>query len=216
MNTFGVYQTYYENVLLRNQSASSISWIGSLRAFLLLGSPILWGPVIDLGHPRLLVSCGTFFVVLGIMMTSLCTTLWQLVLAQGVCVGMGSGALFLTAVAIVPMYFTSKKSVAMGIAASGSSLGGVLYPIIFRQLQPNIGYPWTIRSIGFIALATSAVPCVTVKMPNQPEERRKIFNVEILKEIPFDIWSVAWFFANMGTYTVKSVIVLLLNPSSLC
>lgn len=133
-------------------------------------------------------------------MTSLCSTLWQFILAQGVCVGLGGGAFFLTAVATIPTYFTSKKSLAMGIAASGSSIGGIVYPIFFEKVQPQIGFSWAVRSIGFIVLATSIVPCLTIKMRIAPKGRRAIFNHHILKETKFDIWALAWFFGTMGLY----------------
>jgi len=94
INTFGEFQTFYKASLLKNVDNSNIAWIGSIRAFILLGSPILYGPIFDLGHPRLLLAAGASVLVFGIMMTSLCSTLWHLILAQGVCIGLGSGAFF--------------------------------------------------------------------------------------------------------------------------
>lgn len=49
-------------------------------------------------------------------------------------------------------------------------------------------------------LATSIVPCLTIKMRVAPKGRRAIFNHHILKETKFDLWSLAWFFGNMGLY----------------
>ena len=114
----------------------------------------MYGPIFDLGHPRLIIVLGTFLVVFGIMTTSLCTTLWQLILA---------------AVAIIPAYFANRTSLAVGIAATGSSVGGVIYPIIFYKLQPHIGFPWAERTIGFVALATSTVPLLTIRMRERPQ-----------------------------------------------
>lgn len=133
-------------------------------------------------------------------MTSLCSTLWQLILAQGVCVGLGNGAFFLTGVAMIPTYFTTKKILAMGIAASGSSIGGIIYPIFFAKVQPRLEYSWTVRCIGFIVRATSIVPCLTIKMRVAPKGRRAILNHHMLKETKYDLWSLAWFFGNMGLY----------------
>ncbi len=64
------------------------------------------------------------------MMLSLCTELWQVILAQGVCVGVGGACLFIPGVAILPTYFRKHLGLAVGIAASGSSMGGVIYPIV--------------------------------------------------------------------------------------
>ena len=109
--------------MLSAQTASNISWIGSIQAFLLLIIGVATGPIYDAGYFRTLVAVGSFLVVFGMMMTSICKDYWQVMLAQGLCVGFGSGCLFIPSVAIVSTYFTTKKSFATGIAASGSSLG---------------------------------------------------------------------------------------------
>lgn len=47
-------------------------------------------------------------------------------LAQGFCIGLGGGMLFVPSVAILPTYFSTKIGLAIGLAASGSSMGGEL------------------------------------------------------------------------------------------
>lgn len=201
INAFGVFQSYYAEELLKGTSNSTISWIGTLTSFLLCASPLSWGPIFDRGNIRALVLFGSGSVVFGIMMTSLCNAYWQLMLAQGFCVGIGGGCTFLTATSILPTYFAKKRSLAMGIAASGSSLGGIIYPIVFHQLQPKIGFGWSVRIIGFLALATLAVPCTVMRsrVP-KPTTRRKIFDTTILREIPFQTFNVATFFGFVGQY----------------
>ncbi|KAI5363981.1 Putative major facilitator superfamily, MFS transporter superfamily [Septoria linicola] len=201
INAFGVFQTYYKGTLLLDTSNSSISWIGTLTSFFLCASPISWGPVFDVGNPRLLVLFGSFSVVFGIMMTSLCEEYWQLILAQGVCCGIGGGCLFITATSILPSYFSSKRALVMGISASGSSLGGVVYPLIFKYVQPTeLGFGWAVRIIGFIAILTLAIPCIVIKPRVRPPGRRKIFDASILKEVPFQIMNLATFFGFVGQY----------------
>lgn len=198
--TVGVFQTYYSTTLIPDRSASSIAWIGTLTSFLLCASPISWGPVFDLGNPRLLVLFGSFVVVFGIMMTSLCHEYWQLLLAQGIICGIGGGALFISATGILPTYFSSKRALAMGIAASGSSLGGIIYPLIITNVQPVLGFGWSMRIVGFIALVTLAIPCAVIKPRMKPKGARKIFDVDILKEVPYEILNLATFFGFVGQY----------------
>ncbi|QIW99656.1 hypothetical protein AMS68_005174 [Peltaster fructicola] len=200
INAFGVFQTYYSTDLLAGTSNSSIAWIGTLTSFLLCASPITWGPVFDLGSARLLVIFGSLSVSFGIMMTSLCYKYWQLMLAQGICVGIGGGCAFITATSILPAYFMKKRALAMGLAASGSSLGGIIYPIIFHQLEPRIGFGWAVRVIGLIAITTLAVPCAVIKPLSKPPGRRKIFDMTILKELEFEIFNVATFLGFVGQY----------------
>jgi hypothetical protein len=124
LNTFGVYQTYYESGALFQSSSSDISWIGSVQAFCLLVVGFVTGPLFDKGYLRVLLLVGSFGIVFGHMMLSLCTTYWQALLAQGFVIGLGAGCLFVPGVAILPTYFKSKLGLVIGLAASGSSMGG--------------------------------------------------------------------------------------------
>ncbi|KAL1297525.1 hypothetical protein AAFC00_006098 [Neodothiora populina] len=101
VNSFGVYQSFYERDLLKTESASKIAWIGSTQAFLLLIIEVATGPMFDASFFNLLLSVGSFFVVFGSLMTSLCNKYWQVMLAQSVTVGLGSGCLFIPSVAIM-------------------------------------------------------------------------------------------------------------------
>lgn len=125
LNTFGVYQTYYESGQLFAASSSDISWIGSVQAFCVLIIGSVTGPAFDRGYLRMLLLVGSFGVVFGHMMLSLCHTYWQVLLAQGFTVGLGGGCLFVPSVAILPGYFRAKLGLAVGLAASGSSMGGM-------------------------------------------------------------------------------------------
>ena len=123
VNSFGVYQTYYVTGILSNETPSNISWIGSIQAFLLLLVGIGTGPIYDAGHFQNLIRLGSFLTVFGIMMTSISTEYYQVMLAQGICIGLGSGGLFIPSFALIPQYFSTRKAFATGVAASGSSLG---------------------------------------------------------------------------------------------
>ena len=70
-NTYGAFQTFYEQELLSSSSASAISWIGSIQGFLLLLVGSLTGPVFDMGYVRSLMIVGSFLMVFSLMMTSL-------------------------------------------------------------------------------------------------------------------------------------------------
>lgn len=201
INAYGAFQTFYNDELLSDHDNSQIAWIGTLTAFLLCASPITWGPIYDLSpRPAMLVPIGSFCIVFGVMLTSICSEYWQIMVCQGVITGIGGGCAFLTAVSILPTYFSSKRALAMGLAASGSSLGGVIYPIVFNQLEPRIGYGWSVRIIGFIALVTLAIPCAVIKPRSRAPGKRKIFDISIIREKPFACFNLATFFGFVGQY----------------
>ncbi|KAK7457414.1 major facilitator superfamily transporter [Colletotrichum acutatum] len=122
-NSFGVFQAYYSNNLLPDVNPSAISWIGSIQIFLMMLIGVCAGWLLDAGYLRFILICGTTMTSLGLFMLSLCTKYWQILLAQALCVGMGSGLLGLTCVAVIPLYFRRRRMIATGIAATGSSLG---------------------------------------------------------------------------------------------
>jgi MFS family permease len=134
------------------------------------------------------------------MMTSLCTQYWEVILAQGLCVGLGSGCLFIPSVAIVSTYFSTKKSLATGIAASGSSIAGIIYPIVFHRLEPVIGFAWATRVIAFIMLGTLIIPLAVMRVRIQPAKKRPLFDKTALKEPPFVLFAVGAFFGFIGIY----------------
>lgn len=57
-------------------------------------------------------------------MVSLCKEFWQVMLAQAVGTGIGIGFLFLPAVSVLSHYFLRRRSLAIGIAVTRSSVGG--------------------------------------------------------------------------------------------
>ena len=201
VNTFGTYQTYYELDLLKTSSPSNISWIGSIQATLLLFVGSLAGPIYDAGYVHSLLFMGSFLVVFGQMMLSLCTSYWQVMLAQGVSIGMGSGLLFVPGVAILSTYFSTKLATAVGLAAAGSSIGGVIYPIIIYKLQPTVGFAWATRVLGFIMLGTLIISNLVIRVRVLPAARRSFLDLTVFKEPAFMLYTVGMFLAFIGLYT---------------
>ncbi|KAF3023513.1 hypothetical protein E8E14_007443 [Neopestalotiopsis sp. 37M] len=169
LNTFGVFQTYYETTLLRDSSPSAISWIGSIQAFCLMSIGVFIGPLYDAGYFRALLFAGTFLVTLGFMMTSISTEYYQVFLAQGICIGLGTSCLSIPSIALVPMYFVPpKRALAMSMATIGSGIGSTVYPIMFQALLSRIGFPWTVRLLGFISFAF----CIFAILVTRPRYKR--------------------------------------------
>ena len=202
LNAFGVFQTYYESGELFTKSSSDISWIGAVQAFLVLTVGSITGPIYDRGYLKTLLLVGSFGVVFGHMMLSLCHTYWQVLLAQGFVVGIGAGCLFVPSVAILPTYFNTRLGLAIGLAAAGSSLGGVIYPIVLYRLINSIGYAWSVRVIGFIALGTLLLPIAVMKMRFKPPKARALIDWAAFTDVPFMMFTFTCLIGFMGLYTI--------------
>ncbi|KAJ5888461.1 hypothetical protein N7495_008502 [Penicillium taxi] len=181
-STFGAYQDFYKQVLLSDLDSSKIAWIGTFQGFLLVSGSIISGPIYDRGHFQTLLTVGSFLIVFGLMMSSLATKYWQIFLSQGLCVGLGGGCIFAPSVAVVSSYFTTKRSFTIGVMAAGGSVESTIYPIVFRKLQPQIGYEWTTRSIF------------------NPKKARALLDTKAFRNTPYVVFSFGLFLVFVGLY----------------
>ena len=168
INSFGVFQSYYVSAL--DEAPSAISWVGSVQIFLLFAIGSVSGRATDAGYFRLAFFTGSILQLVGIFMTSLCTTYWQLFLAQGVCTGIGNGLLFTPALACLSTYFSKNRSFALAIAASGNATGGMVFPAMVETLLPKIGFPWTMRALGFLMLGITSITMSLMKTRLPPRK----------------------------------------------
>ncbi|PSR71991.1 hypothetical protein PHLCEN_2v12201 [Hermanssonia centrifuga] len=153
MQAFGVFQDYYAKHLLRNHSPSEISWIGSVQTFLLFGLGVITGRCFDNGYFFHTIIPGSLIYTFSLFMLSLCQPgrYYQFFLSQGVGLGLGMGMLAVPSASIASHYFRTNQARANGIVFAGllpigTSLGGVVWPIILnRMINGPLGFSLSIR-----------------------------------------------------------------------
>ncbi|KAI9371092.1 major facilitator superfamily domain-containing protein [Aspergillus egyptiacus] len=204
---FGSFQSYYVLDFLPTVSASAISWIGTIQSWLLIIGGLVAGPLFDMGYYRPMFLVGSFLSVLGIMMTSLSHEYYQILLSQGICTGIGFGLLYIPSLTLVSRSFVRKRAMALGVSTAGAPLGGVIYTLVFEQLLPKVGFPWTVRIIGFMMLGLFVSAGFTLLFKGEntgqiPGARtRNLFDGRALKDLPFWNFTVANFFLYLGYMT---------------
>jgi MFS family permease len=198
INSFGVFQTYYIGAL--DQSPSDISWIGSVQVFLLFFIGTFSGRATDAGYFRHTFVFGTILILLGVFMASLYTEYWQLFLAQGICTGIGNGLLFCPTLALLPTYFTKNRAMAVGLAASGTTTGGMIIPGIFEALLPRVGFGWTLRVLGLIMLVFQLIAFALGRTRVPPRSIGPLVEFSAFKEIPYLLFAIGIFFCFWGVY----------------
>ncbi|KAJ0335367.1 hypothetical protein COL922a_009342 [Colletotrichum nupharicola] len=203
-STYGAYQAYYQTEKLASSSPSAISWIGTTQVFLLGFTGILAGPLYDSRYIRSLLAVGGFLVVFGFFMLSLAAEYVPVVLSQG------SGLLYVPGASIVSNAFTTKRPIATGIAATGSAVGGVLFPILFRNLEPSMGFSWVNRIFGVLVLVTSLFALILLRPdPIQSSPRRRggeLLDFSALQDTPYLFFCLGLFFVELG-YWIPPFIV---------
>ncbi|KAI0425989.1 monocarboxylate permease-like protein, mch4 [Xylaria sp. FL1042] len=195
VSSFGVFQSYYESGELFRASSSGISWIGCIQNFLLQFLGIIAGPVYDRGYLRHLLCTGSALVVISFMALSLSTKYYQVFLSQGVGIGVGAGLLFAPTVSLISTYFSSQAGLALGIASSGSALGGIIYPVVLSRLIPRVGFPWAVRVVGFIVLVTFSIPLVIMRARTQASKPRAMIDWSAFRDARFMVFTLGEFFS---------------------
>ncbi|OCL10364.1 major facilitator superfamily transporter [Glonium stellatum] len=209
VNCVGIFQDYYQTHQLKHYSPSAISWIPSLQVFFMLfGGPFVGKIFDDYGHRYLLIA-GTFFHVFGLMMTSISKEYYQFLLSQAICSAIGASMVFYPAFNCVSTWFFHKRGAALGLVAAGSSLGGVIFPIMVIHLIPEVGFGWAMRICAFLILGLLIFANLTVRSRIAPTKRpfSPMAFVRPLKEPSFFLLTAAVFFFYWGMFTPFTFIV---------
>ncbi|KAH0543281.1 hypothetical protein FGG08_002344 [Glutinoglossum americanum] len=198
INSFGVFQTYYVEALRR--PPSDISWVGSIQIFLVFFIGTFSGRATDAGYFHYIFAAGSILQVVGIFATSFATTYWQLFLSQGVCQGVANGLSFCPTLALLSTYFSKKRGLAIGIVASGSATGGLVFPALVQQLLPRVGFPWTVRIMGFIVAGTLIIAGIFIRARLPPRRAGPLVEWVAFKEVPYVLFSIGMFMNFLGLY----------------
>ena len=134
----GIFQEYYEEVLLKDESTSSISWIITIALFVMYCIGPFIGRLADTINPIFITIPSSILIVFSICMLSLSTQYYQVVLAEGIAFGIGAGCLFLIPMLSVTKWFSSKRGLAIGISACGSSIGKLMKPYVLHMLKTHV------------------------------------------------------------------------------
>lgn len=112
------------------------------------------------------------------------------------------GFLFVGSVGIIPQWFTTKRSLANGIGAAGSGLGGLIYSLSANAIIQRISLGWAFRILGIIAFAVNFTCAILVKDRNkQVGASQTLFDWRLLKRPEF-LGILAWGFFSMLAYIV--------------
>ncbi|KAI1842185.1 hypothetical protein JX266_011593 [Neoarthrinium moseri] len=200
-NAFGSFEEYYLSHQLQGHSPDDIAWIGSLSAYIQFAAGMVGGPLFDRFGAKMIRPAAVLYVF-AVMMLSLCTEYWQIMLVQGVLMGIVMGFLQIPAFAAVSQWFDKKRAAAFGVVVSGSSIGGVAIPIALSKMLngSSLGFGWSVRIIGFLIMPLMGFALLTVKA-RLPPRKSTFWIPAAFKDRRFVLIIVAMFFMFTGMFT---------------
>ena len=206
MNSIGIYQAWISTHQLSSTRSGQIGWIFGIYNFLVFFCGIQIGPIFDARGPRLLMWLGSALVVLTLVLVGFCTEYWHFLIVIGILGGMGTSFIFIVPVASIGHFFCRRRGAATGLALSGGSLGGVIFPLVLENLAPKIGFAWSTRVIALITLLLLVPGCILVranfppKAAAAPSAKTFLPDLSILKDPVLALTTLGVFFIEWGFF----------------
>ncbi|CAN8100292.1 unnamed protein product [Discula destructiva] len=163
MNTLATFQTYLISHQLAEHDEGTVGWIFSIYTFVVFFLGLYIGPLFDKYGPRWIVLAGTVFIVLGLVLMSISTELWHFILSFGLVTGLGCSLLFTPSFAAPGHFFMRRRGIATGLAATGGSIGGIVFPLMLEAIFPRLGWAWSIRVLALMCLALCAAANLLIR-----------------------------------------------------
>lgn len=145
---------------------------------------------------------GIMLLAVGYVSASFSTRVWQLYIAQGALVGLGVGFTYVPSIAIISQWFQKRRSLANGISAAGSGIGGLIFSFMTDAVIQNVSLAWSFRVTALVSCSMLLV--ATAVMRNRNESIRPHqhgFDLKLVRRTDVQLL-LSWAFISMLGYVV--------------
>ncbi|KAK6592995.1 major facilitator superfamily transporter [Botrytis cinerea] len=202
-SSYGVFLAHYlASDTFPGATSLEYAFVGGLSISLaLLTAPVATSCTRKFGTQSTL-AIGIVLETAGLLGASFAYEIWHLFLSQGVAFGFGMGFLFVGSVGVVPQWFSKRRSLANGISAAGSGLGGLIYSLGTNAMIQSIGLGWAFRVLAILACVVNTVCTILVRDRNHAiGSVQKAFDLRLFKKPEFFLL-LGWGFFSMLAYIV--------------
>ena len=146
--------------------------------------------------------CGLVFQLAGFIAASFANRIWQLHITQGVLVGCGIGFLYIPCLPVLSQWFERRRSLANGISAAGSGVGGAAFSWGTEAIIQRFGIGWALRITGIIAFTANTIATAFIRDRNKAIRPSQLgFDTKLLRR--YDVLLLlGWVFISMLGYIV--------------
>ena len=93
----------------------------------------------------------------------------QILLTQGIGLGVAQGMLYVPSLAVASHYFCQRRTLAMSLVAAGSSLGSVVHPIMLNNLfNRSVGFANGVRISAAFVSVLLLIACLLIRTRLEP------------------------------------------------
>ncbi len=133
-------------------------------------APLL-GPIVDRWSARGMASIGAVLLVVALILMSYAPGVYAFVAAVAIVLN-GANVLLgpITGSTLVSRWFDQTRGRALGIAATGTSVGGLLIPLLLNGLISHVGWRGSLRVLAGCVLVL-VVPLVVFGLRDHPSDK---------------------------------------------
>ena len=131
---------------------AAVNSIFAVRCIVFAFSMILFGKLIDKHKPEKVVFFGGLISVIGLVLTAYSETKVELFINYGVLPGIGDGAFYIPAVAIVQRWFNKRRDFAVGLVTTGIPISGLIINPLSAWILEVSSLEITLFSLALITL----------------------------------------------------------------
>lgn len=136
----------------------------------------------------------------GYISASFATRIWHLYLSQGTLVGLGVGFIYVPSIAVLSQWFARRRSLANGISAAGSGIGGLSFSFATGAMIDNLGVAWALRITGICGLVANLLSAIFIRDRNNIiRPKQHPFDASLLRRLDV-VLLLLWAFLSMLGY----------------
>jgi MFS family permease len=168
LNSWGSFQAVYVNEQWsEGVSLQEIGWIGSAQPGLLFVLGGVAGFASDRVSATLMTVIGTgIFGTTFLLLAEFGDDLTTFLVLQGFLYGLANTLLYYPILSVVSTRFERRRGLALGIVASGSSVGGIFWPLVIDALHDASGLKRTLQAVALIPLVPLLIASLMIKEPS--------------------------------------------------
>lgn len=146
-------------------------------------------------------------VGLVMLCAALCSSAWatsvtELIITQGIFYGMGGAIAYTPCTMYIDEWFVKRKGLAYGIMWSGTSLAGVVLPLILERLLESYGYETTviIWAAALFGITAPLAWYIKPRIPPLPLRSVRLFNLRFSLSRRFLLYQLSNTIEAIGFY----------------
>lgn len=96
-------------------------------------------------------------------------------------------------IAVVNSSIRGANAFALAVAATGTSIGSLIFPPLLQYLFPAVGFAWAVRCEGLVTLIMAGIATLLMKPYLLPRKSGPLLEQAAFRELPYILFTVGGF-----------------------